>query len=83
MYGYIYITLNKINGKIYVGQKKSKSFILTYHGSGKLLKLAIKKYGIANFETYLIDFYEDMNSLDDAEIYWIKYFGSNNHSIRI
>ena len=83
MYGYIYITLNKINGKIYVGQKKSKTFIITYHGSGKLLKLAIKKYGINNFETYLIDFYENMSSLDEAEIYWIEYFKSNEHDIRV
>lgn len=42
-YGFIYITTNLINGKKYIGQKKGYND--TYLGSGKILKLAIKKYG--------------------------------------
>lgn len=80
MYGYIYITLNLINGKIYIGQKKSNRFIKTYHGSGVRIKNAIEKYGISNFDTYLIDYYDSAEELDEAEIYWIEYFCSNIRS---
>lgn len=54
MYGYIYKTTNLINGKIYVGQHKGK-FDRGYVGSGKILKLALTKYGKQNFLTELID----------------------------
>lgn len=38
MYGYIYKTTNLINGKIYIGQKKSEKFLgINYLGSGKRL----------------------------------------------
>lgn len=44
MIGYIYKTTNLINGKIYIGQKRSKKFLKErYLGSGKILKKAIKK----------------------------------------
>ena len=38
MYGYIYKTTNLVNGKIYIGQKKSDVFLGDkYLGSGKKL----------------------------------------------
>ena len=42
MYGYIYITTNLINNKIYIGQHKSKNYDKKYLGSGLLLKRAQK-----------------------------------------
>jgi len=45
----IYKTTNLINGKIYVGQHKTDIKEDGYLGSGKLLRLAILKYGINNF----------------------------------
>ena len=45
MYGYIYLTTNHINGKKYIGQKKSNVFLgEKYLGSGKILKQALKKW---------------------------------------
>lgn len=42
MFGYIYLTTNVINNKVYIGQKKSNKFLYNnYLGSGKLLKEAI------------------------------------------
>ena len=38
---YIYLTTNLINGKIYVGQYTGNN--KNYIGSGKILKLSIKK----------------------------------------
>lgn len=56
MYGYIYKTTNTINGKIYIGQKKSSEFLgVQYLGSGKILKSAINKYGVEAFIVEVIE----------------------------
>ena len=70
MYGYIYKTTNIVNGKIYIGQKKSKIFLSNkYLGSGKRLHEAIQKYGKDNFKVELIEEIFDENLMDEREIY--------------
>lgn len=49
MYGYVYKTTNLINGRIYIGQHKSNGLDEQYIGSGKILGIALKKYGRRNF----------------------------------
>ena len=50
-YGFVYITTNKINGKKYIGQRTyKKAGWEKYLGSGKLLRKAISRYGVENFE---------------------------------
>jgi len=49
----IYTITNNINGKIYIGKHKCNKLDDGYFGSGKLLKLAIKKYGLNNLTFHL------------------------------
>ena len=77
MYGYIYLTINKVNHKTYVGQKKlgTKAWNKdNYLGSGKHIKCAIKKYGKENFEKFLIQFCYSKEELDKQEIFWIAEY---------
>ena len=82
MYGYIYKTTNLVNGKIYVGQKKSSKFLGNkYLGSGKYLKCAIKHYGENSFAVSLICAAESKDELDELEKYYIEKFNANDHDV--
>lgn len=82
MFGYIYKTTNKVDGKIYIGQKKSNMFLKNaYHGSGLYLLRAVEKYGKENFETHLIEWCETKEKLDERERYWIKTLNTRDPNI--
>ena len=82
MYGYIYKTTNLINGKIYIGQKKSNKFLAEdYLGSGIYLKHAIDKYGSKNFNVELVEECGCKDELNQREIFWINHFNSTDLSI--
>ena len=78
MYGYIYKITNLINGKIYIGQHKySKPELDTnYIASGILINESIKKYGLKNFNKELIDTANNLEELNQKEIYYINLFNS-------
>lgn len=82
MYGYIYLTINKINRKTYVGQKSFKGKKAWdkdgYLGSGLLIVKAIKKYGKENFEKFLIQFCNTKEELDKQETFWIAEYRKRN-----
>lgn len=79
MYGYIYKTINLINNKFYIGQKKSNTFLQEkYLGSGIRLKSAIQHYGKENFKVILIDIAETKEELDQKEIFWITFLNAND-----
>ena len=53
MFYIVYRTINRLNGKFYIGVHKSVSEDFDgYYGSGKLLRRAIKKYGKQYFKRY-------------------------------
>ena len=78
MYGYIYLIVNNVNGKTYVGQRKTTKSCSSdkYMGSGKHLKCAQKKYGIENFEKFLIQYCNSKEELDKQEVFWITEYRS-------
>lgn len=73
MYGYVYQTINLINGKKYIGKHKSNVFDESYKGSGVYLSRAIKKYGESNFVTEIIEWCETKEELNQSEQYYIDY----------
>lgn len=76
MYGYIYMIVNKVNGKTYVGQRKSTKLCYDdkYMGSGKYLKSSQKHYGIENFEKLLVQYVETKEEANKQEIFWIAHY---------
>lgn len=67
----VYEIRNKINGKSYIGQH-SFNDLGSYWGSGKLIKKAIEKYGLDNFERIVLERCSDENELNEREKYWIS-----------
>ncbi len=74
MYGYIYLIINNVNGKIYIGQHKSNNLNDYYMGSGSVLHKAFDKYGIDEFEKFLLQFVETKEDADKQEIFWISEY---------
>ena len=81
MYGYIYKTTNLLNGKIYIGQHKKKTFDKNYYGSGTWFSKVLRKYGKENFCCELIEYCESADELNQKEIKWIEFFQSRNPDI--
>ena len=75
---YIYKITNLINNKAYIGLKtQSVESSVDYYGSGKLIKQAIKKYGIDNFSKEILERdIIDRDVLNEREIYWIAEYGT-------
>ena len=76
-FGFIYITQCKVNGKLYIGQKKLNQGFTTYLGSGTIFKQAVKKYGRDNFERIVLEVAYSQEELDDFEIKYIKLFDAS------
>lgn len=74
MYGYIYKTTNLINGKFYIGKHKSEKYDPSYYGSGKIIRLAIKKYGLENFKNEVLEQFDSLDELNEAEKQYIDKY---------
>jgi group I intron endonuclease len=69
----VYVTINLINKKKYVGQHLiyNNNYDDNYLGSGHAFKLAIKKYGKRNFKRIILE-YCNKDNVDEREEYWIN-----------
>jgi len=76
---YVYKTTNNINGKLYIGQS-TLEYDTVYLGSGRLIKLAIRKYGRKSFSKELLEECATQDELDSREKYWISYYSSTERS---
>ena len=88
MFG-IYIITNEVDGKCYVGQVgkgKDRTFKIRWdehlyylknnkHGN-KHLQRSWNKYGEDSFTFDILEVIEDVNLLNEHEIYWIDYYNS-------
>ena len=72
---YVYKTTNLINQKIYIGKHKGFPDD-SYLGSGKILKQAIKKYGIEKFFKEILVVCKDNQEANYWEKYYIAEFNS-------
>lgn len=76
MFGYVYLIVNKVNGKTYIGQREYCDIFSKdqYMGSGVLLKKAKEKYGTENFEKFLIQYCNSKEELNKQEKFWIAEY---------
>ena len=86
MYFIIYETTNKINGKKYRGAHICESLNDNYLGSGRLLKKAIAKYGIENFERNILEVCDNIESMFKKEAEYVNsewVENSNTYNLKI
>jgi len=76
LYGFIYLTINLVNGRKYIGKKIYDSNSRTYLGSGTLLRKAIEKYGRDNFKRTILEECATDEELSIAEVKWIRQFNA-------
>ncbi len=80
-YGVIYMLINKINGKCYIGQsidfndRISKYKNLKCKFQRKLFN-AFKKYGFNNFDVDILQKAKDKDELNELEKFYIQYFNT-------
>lgn len=76
VYGFIYRTINLVNGKMYIGRRKCKDEDSDnrYLGSSPHLNNAILKYGRENFSREILEYCEDEEQLTEREVYYLKKF---------
>jgi len=66
---HIYKIINNTNGKYYIGKTNGKD--PNYFGSGKLLRQAVKKYGLENFTRIILEEVDSLDALNTREREWI------------
>jgi hypothetical protein len=77
----IYKTTNLVNGKIYVGRRKTKKLNDGYIGSGTAFNNAVDKYGVDMFKREVIEYCVSFEHMIVQEVFWIKEHDARNKKI--
>lgn len=67
MYYTVYRVYNTINNKFYTGKHKTSNVNDDYIGSGKLLTMAVSKYGKENFDKIILFVFDNEKSMNEKE----------------
>lgn len=89
--GYIYMIVNKLNGKCYVGS--SRSIIIRLYNyfnlalaaaqKGRPISSAILKYGLVNFAFIILEEVDlNVHNLEERETFWIKLIKPEYNSVK-
>lgn len=73
----VYAFKNKINGKMYVGQTQRTFGIRTkqhINNPKTYFDKALAKYGLDNFDYWIIDRGNELEELNEKEIFWIAEY---------
>lgn len=73
-FGYVYLIYNKITENVYIGKKKSKTFLENYYGSGKLITEEYNQYGPDVYERQILKWCNNEKELKETEIKYIAYY---------
>lgn len=76
-FNFVYLTVNTINGKCYVGSHHTKNENLDenrYYGSGVYFKKALKKYKKENFCRIILKMCDSVYEARNLEEYYIKIY---------
>ena len=85
--GVVYVFINNVNGKVYVGQTTSSIVAYMRHKFKYLSKgdlpfqRAMRKYGICNFSYGILAECKNQEELDSAERYYINTLDARNPAI--
>ena len=88
VYGYVYVHINKINKKAYVGQTIQAPEKRWANGKGYIESTyfynAIQKYGWDNFEHIILEEgLFTLEELNNKEKYWISFYDSLNNGYNL
>lgn len=77
---YLYEIKNNLNNHVYVGVHQTSNLNDGYMGSGKILRNAIKKYGIENFTKTILETFDNENQMysKEAEIVCEEFISRND-----
>lgn len=64
----IYKIINKVNNKFYIGYHQTEKMNDGYMGSGTIIQRAIKKYGVENFDKYILYNFDNQSSMVKKEL---------------